>query len=169
MLTFSGKKWNRNFLGIYPKYLDSLSKCSRLALTNCLLYVYYTQCITKKKWWNRTLLVICTSTHLVLNAYKVSCNSVQRFKRICAYKVVTTVFNIWPNSKFKRDNIPIKIMESEFPSYYTSRQCALHTHNNLYHGSNDHGLSIICIHSVALKIFLFIMRLFPLLYIINIL
>lgn len=34
--------------------------------------------------------------------------------------------------------------------------------------SIDHGLSIICTHSVALKIFLFIMRLFPLLYIINI-
>lgn len=104
-----------------------------------------------------------------MHIYKGSCNSVQRFKRICAYKVVTTVFNIWPNSKFKRDNIPIKIMESEFPSYYTSRQCALHTHKNLYYGSNDHGLSIICIHSVALKTFLFIMRLFPLLYIINIL
>lgn len=34
--------------------------------------------------------------------------------------------------------------------------------------SIDHELSIICTHSVALKIFLFIMRLFPLLYIINI-
>lgn len=72
-----------------------------------------------------------------MHIYKGSCNSVQRFKRICAYKVVTTIYNIWPNSKFKRDNIPIKIMESEFPSYYTSRQCALHTHKNLYYGSND--------------------------------
>lgn len=51
VLKFSRKKWDRNFLVICPKYLDSFSKCSGLSglvLTNCLLYVYYTQCVTEK-------------------------------------------------------------------------------------------------------------------------
>lgn len=80
-----------------------------------------------EKWWNQNFLVICPSTHCVLNAYKVSQNSMLRYKRICTYKPFIIKFNIWP--KFKRAEIPRNIiMESEFPSNLHSCRLFINTY-----------------------------------------
>lgn len=45
---------------------------------------------------------------LCLDAYRVSLNSLQWFKRSCAYKLFITIFKIWLNFKLKRAEIPKK-------------------------------------------------------------
>ena len=70
-----------------------LSGFRGVALTNCSCSIFHFSQISKFKMsvtlgkkLNQNFLWICVSTHYVLNNYKVSRNSVERFQRSCAYK-----------------------------------------------------------------------------------
>lgn len=93
---------------------DFLQKCTSIPMSLTIKKILSSKGLKfPEKWWNQNFLVICPSTHCVLNAYKVSQNSMLRYKRICTYKPFIIKFNIWP--KFKRAEIPRNIiMESEF-------------------------------------------------------
>lgn len=68
--------------------------------------------IAREKW-NRNILVISAFEYFVLNAYKVLLNSIERFKRSCALKIVHFYYQCISKLPIQKAEIARKIMESD--------------------------------------------------------